>query len=142
MRRAIILVNRPRLFYNKPSAFNSVVWSLSPLYFPIEDYAMIGDCQTAALVSKQGSIDWLCLPNFDSPACFAALVGTAKTDIGRSLPLSRIQSVRRHYRDGTLILETEFETESGSVDADRLHDLREECLNCCASLRAPEGKSI
>jgi GH15 family glucan-1,4-alpha-glucosidase len=76
---------------------------------------MIGDCHTAALVSKQGSIDWLCLPHFDSPACFAALLGTAENGHWSISPAEPIRAIRRHYRDGTLILETEFETESGSV---------------------------
>jgi GH15 family glucan-1,4-alpha-glucosidase len=76
---------------------------------------MIGDCHTAALVSKQGSIDWLCLPHFDSGACFAALLGTAEHGYWSISPAEPVRSIRRRYRDGTLILETEFETESGSV---------------------------
>ncbi len=86
---------------------------------PIEDYALIGDCQTAALVSRDGSIDWLCLPRFDSSACFAALLGTP--DHGRwriapgRLPDAEPVTVTRCYRDDTLILETLFETSSGSV---------------------------
>ncbi len=76
---------------------------------------MIGDCHTAALVSKQGSIDWLCLPNFDSPACFAALVGTPENGHWSISPAELSPSVRRRYREGTLILETEFETETGSA---------------------------
>ncbi len=76
---------------------------------------MIGDCHTAALVSKQGSIDWLCLPDFDSPACFAALVGTDDNGHWSISPAEPIQAIRRGYRDGSLILETVFETESGSV---------------------------
>jgi GH15 family glucan-1,4-alpha-glucosidase len=76
---------------------------------------MIGDCHTAALVSKQGSIDWLCLPDFDSPACFAALVGTPENGHWSIMPAEPIRAIRRGYRDGSLILETEFETESGSV---------------------------
>jgi GH15 family glucan-1,4-alpha-glucosidase len=76
---------------------------------------MIGDCHTAALVSKLGSIDWLCLPHFDSPACFAALIGTDKNGYWSIAPVEPIRSVRRRYREGTLILETEFETESGSA---------------------------
>ena len=76
---------------------------------------MIGDCHTAALVSKQGSIDWLCLPHFDSAACFAALIGTADNGHWSISPSEPIRSIRRRYREGTLILETEFETESGSV---------------------------
>jgi GH15 family glucan-1,4-alpha-glucosidase len=81
----------------------------------IEDYAMIGDCQTAALVGRDGSIDWLCFLRFDAPACFAALLGTR--DHGRWLlaPQGELKSVRRQYREGTLVLETEFETEEGVV---------------------------
>ncbi|MDP8959443.1 MAG: DUF5911 domain-containing protein, partial [Actinomycetota bacterium] len=82
---------------------------------PIEDYGFIGDTETGALVSRQGSIDWLCLPRFDSGACLAALLGDQSH--GRWLlgPASGASSVRRRYRDETLILETEFEDESGSV---------------------------
>jgi GH15 family glucan-1,4-alpha-glucosidase len=76
---------------------------------------MIGDCHTAALVSKQGSIDWLCLPHFDSGACFAALLGTAEHGYWSISPAAPVRNIRRQYRDGTLILETEFETEGGSV---------------------------
>jgi GH15 family glucan-1,4-alpha-glucosidase len=81
----------------------------------IEDYALIGDCKTAALVGRDGSIDWLCWPRFDSAACFAALLGDA--DNGRWLiaPTDAPLGTRRRYRPGTLILETEFETETGSA---------------------------
>lgn len=81
----------------------------------IEDYALIGDCETSALVSRDGSLDWLCVPRFDSSACFAALLGTP--DNGRWLltPIEKIQHIRRAYRDSTLVLETEYETESGVV---------------------------
>lgn len=81
----------------------------------IEDYALIGDCETAALVSSHGSIDWLCFPRFDSAACFAALVGTP--DHGRWLltPSGPITSVRRQYVGDTAILETEFTTPDGVV---------------------------
>jgi len=81
----------------------------------IEDYALIGDCQTAALVGRDGSIDWLCFPRFDSPACFAALLGTPEHGRWQIAPGEPIRSVRRRYRPGTLILETEFETDSGAV---------------------------
>jgi GH15 family glucan-1,4-alpha-glucosidase len=79
----------------------------------VEDYALIGNCQTAALVARDGSVDWLCLPRFDSPACFAALLGTPEH--GRWLlgPAAEPRAVRRRYRDGTLVLETEFETSDG-----------------------------
>src|SRR5688500_7559683 len=81
----------------------------------IEDYALIGDCETAALVSSDGSVDWLCFPRFDSPACFAALVGNP--DHGRWLlaPRGPISSVRRHYLGNTTVLETEFTTPDGIV---------------------------
>jgi GH15 family glucan-1,4-alpha-glucosidase len=81
----------------------------------IEDYALIGDCKTAALVGRDGSIDWLCWPRFDSLACFAALLGTA--DHGRWLiaPAQSPVAVNRQYRPGTLILETEFQTETGDA---------------------------
>ncbi|HYG98230.1 MAG TPA: glycoside hydrolase family 15 protein [Terriglobales bacterium] len=81
----------------------------------IEDYAFVGDCQTAALVSLEGSIDWLCFPRFDSAACFAALLGTP--DNGRWLlsPAGSVRAVRRRYRGDTLVLETEFETDEGTA---------------------------
>ncbi len=82
---------------------------------PIEDYALLGDCETAALVGRDGSIDWLCLPRFDSGACFAALLGTP--DNGRWLiaPRGQVRKAARRYRQDTLILETTFETDEGSV---------------------------
>jgi GH15 family glucan-1,4-alpha-glucosidase len=79
----------------------------------IEDYALIGDCETAALVGRDGSIDWLCLPRFDSPACFAALLGTPDHGRWRLAPAGEVRRVRRAYRGDTLVLETEFETETG-----------------------------
>ncbi|HTU54066.1 MAG TPA: glycoside hydrolase family 15 protein [Acetobacteraceae bacterium] len=81
----------------------------------IEDYALIGDCRSAALVGRNGSIDWLCLPRFDSDACFAALLGNASHGRFRIAPAAAEPRVRRAYRDGTLVLETEFETEGGAV---------------------------
>jgi GH15 family glucan-1,4-alpha-glucosidase len=82
---------------------------------PIEDYALIGDCHTAALVGRDGSIDWLCLPRFDSGACFAALLGGPEHGRWLIAPVAAAPSVRRRYRDGTLILETDFETSEGAV---------------------------
>lgn len=81
----------------------------------IEDYALIGDCETAALVSLDGSIDWLCFPRFDSPACFASLLGGPENGRWRIAPTGKIVSRKRRYRDDTLILETEFETETGAA---------------------------
>ena len=90
---------------------------LPPIRHPlaIEDYALISDCATAALVGNNGSIDWLCLPRFDSPACFAALLG--KPEHGRFLivPRSPAEPARRTYRDGTLVLESVFTTDEGEV---------------------------
>jgi GH15 family glucan-1,4-alpha-glucosidase len=82
---------------------------------PIENYALIGDCHTAALVGSDGSIDWLCFPRFDSPACFAALLGGPEHGRWQLAPTAQIRCVRRRYRDHTLILETEFETAEGSA---------------------------
>ncbi|BCJ39290.1 glucoamylase [Actinocatenispora thailandica] len=81
----------------------------------IEDYALVGDLQTAALVGRNGSVDWLCLPRFDSAACFAALLGDATH--GRWLigPVDPVTRTSRRYRDGTLILETDLETADGAV---------------------------
>src|SRR3954454_3867282 len=81
----------------------------------IEDYALIGDCQTAALVGRDGSIDWLCAPRFDSPACFAALLGTPEHGRWLLAPAWPVRRVRRRYREGTLVLETVFDTDDGSV---------------------------
>jgi GH15 family glucan-1,4-alpha-glucosidase len=81
----------------------------------IEDYALIGDTQTAALVGRDGSIDWLCLPRFDSGACFAALLGHERHGRWILSPICDVRRVHRRYRPGTLILETEFETEDGTV---------------------------
>lgn len=80
---------------------------------PIEEYALIGNLRTAALVDRTGSIDWLCLPRFDSGACFAALLGTNENGRWLLAPQGGVKQVRRKYRDDTLILETEFETETG-----------------------------
>jgi len=81
----------------------------------IEDYALIGDCQTAALVARNGSIDWLCWPRFDSAACFAALLGGAENGHWGIAPAGPVTRTRRCYRRDTLILETEFETEQGAA---------------------------
>jgi GH15 family glucan-1,4-alpha-glucosidase len=82
---------------------------------PIEDYALIGDCHTGALVGRDGSIDWLCLPRFDSGACFAALLGSPENGRWLLAPAAGVTGVQRRYRDGTLILETVFDTEQGSI---------------------------
>lgn len=82
---------------------------------PIENYGMIGDCRTAALVGKNGSVDWLCWPRFDSDACFAALLGGQSNGFWLITPNEAVRAVRRRYRPDTLILETEFETAKGRI---------------------------
>ena len=81
----------------------------------IEDYGLIGDLQTAALVSRHGCIDWLCLPRFDSPACFAALLGTPEHGRWTIQPAGPFRAAGRRYRGDSLVLETELETEAGAV---------------------------
>jgi GH15 family glucan-1,4-alpha-glucosidase len=81
----------------------------------IEDYAFLSDTQTGALVSRDGCVDWLCFPRFDSPACFASLLGENKNGHWRFFPEEEVEETRRRYRDDTLILETEIETKSGAV---------------------------
>ena len=81
----------------------------------IEDYAMVGDLQTAALVGSDGSVDWLCFPRFDSPACFAALLGEDTNGHWRMAPTSGGRCTRRRYRGHTLVLETEWETPTGAI---------------------------
>ncbi|WNW10418.1 glycoside hydrolase family 15 protein [Pseudomonas sp. DTU_2021_1001937_2_SI_NGA_ILE_001] len=79
----------------------------------IEDYALLGNCKTAALVSRDGSLDWLCFPRFDSPACFAALLGDSDNGCWKIAPSAEVLRVERRYQDGTLTLETEFHTPTG-----------------------------
>ena len=82
---------------------------------PIEDYGIIGDLHTAALVGRDGSIDWLCLPRFDSAACFAKLLGDQDNGSWRLAPKGAHSATHRHYRGDTLVLESEFVTDEGSV---------------------------
>src|SRR5262249_51941230 len=82
---------------------------------PIEDYAVIGNFETAALVGRDGSIDWLCVPRFDSAACFAALLGAPEHGRWLLAPAAEVRRSRRRYRDETLVLETELETADGVV---------------------------
>ncbi len=81
----------------------------------IEDYALVGDLHSAALVHRDGSIDWLCLPRFDSPACFAALLGDESAGQWRIAPVGAGRATTRRYREDTLILESEWHTPEGSV---------------------------
>jgi GH15 family glucan-1,4-alpha-glucosidase len=81
----------------------------------LEDYALVGDLQSAALVSKAGAVDWLCVPRFDSPSCFSALLGDRDHGHWRIAPASGAVATTRRYRPGTLVLETDFETDTGAV---------------------------
>ncbi|MGJ3191973.1 glycoside hydrolase family 15 protein [Paenarthrobacter sp. FR1] len=107
----------------------------------IEDYAIIGDLNTAALVGRSGSIDWMCLPRFDSPACFAALLDTS--DAGRWLLVpagtpADGNCTRRQYREDTLILETEWEVDGGSVRVTDFMPVRDDAVDL---VRIVEGLS-
>src|ERR687883_1502064 len=82
---------------------------------PIEAYAIIADTQTSALIGRNGSIDWLCVPRFDSGAIFAALLGTDDNGHWTVAPAGEVTAIRRRYRDETLVLETEFDTPDGSA---------------------------
>src|SRR5262245_12800893 len=106
----------------------------------IEDYALIGDCEAAALVGRNGSIDWLCWPRFDSDACFAALLGTR--DNGRWIISPRDESARvtRRYRDNTLILETRFETADGAATLIDFMPLRDSQSNVIRLVVGERGK--
>jgi len=105
----------------------------------IEDYAMIGDCETAALVSRDGSIDWLCWPRFDSDACFSALLGgpgCGRWKLGPTDPNARIA---RRYRGDTLILETEFTTNDGTVVVTDFMPLRDHKSDLIRIARCTRG---
>ena len=106
----------------------------------IEDYALIGDLQTCALVARDGSIDWMCVPRFDSPACFAALLGTADHGRWKIAPREEIRSVERRYRDDTLILETTFETEGGRVRIIDFMPLRTRAIDLMRIVEGVEGR--
>ena len=106
----------------------------------IEDYALIGDCETAALVSREGSIDWLCWPSFSSPACFAALVGTCDHGFWKIAPAGKVKASRRQYREGTLIVETVFETAEGEVRVTDFMPPRRRHSQLVRTVRGERGK--
>ena len=105
---------------------------------PIEDYALIGDCNTTALVGRNGSIDWLCWPRFDSAACFAALLGTPQHGRWMIAPAEAGGQVTRAYRDGGLVLETVFTVPGGVV---ALVDFMVPELGNSSIIRIVEGRS-
>jgi GH15 family glucan-1,4-alpha-glucosidase len=106
----------------------------------IEDYALIGDCQTAALVSRTGSIDWLCLPRFDSGACFAALLGDPEHGRWLVAPRGEVRRVTRAYRPGTLVLDTTFETDEGVVTLTDVMPIRERVPHLARIVRGVRGR--
>ena len=107
----------------------------------IEDYAMIGDCHSAALVSSSGSIDWLCLPRFDSGACFAALLGGPENGRWQIAPAAEVRAVRRRYRGDTLDPGNRFRDGSRRRDADRFHAHDRACAGCRAPGPRPPRRS-
>lgn len=106
----------------------------------IEDYCLIGDCETAALVSREGSIDWLCWPTFSSGACFAALLGTSDHGFWKIAPAGKIKTIRRQYREHTLIVETTFETSKGEVCVIDFMPPRDEHSSLVRIVRGVRGK--
>ena len=105
----------------------------------IEDYALIGDCHSAALVGRDGSIDWLCWPRFDSPACFAALLGGRDNGRWRLAPAGA-STVSRRYRGDTLVLDTEFETATGAVTVTDFMPIRGDQCNLVRLVTGRRGK--
>ncbi len=106
----------------------------------IEDYALIGDLEACALVGKDGSVDWLCWPRFDSGACFAALLGDAANGRWLIAPAVPVKRTQRNYRDDTLILETEFETPEGSVTVIDFMPPREKHSDLVRIVRGNRGR--
>jgi GH15 family glucan-1,4-alpha-glucosidase len=106
----------------------------------IEQYALIGDTQTAGLVADDGSLDWLCAPRFDSPACFAALLGDDEHGRWLLAPAAGGRAVRRRYRDGTLVLETEFETPDGAVRIIDFMPLRDHTIDVVRIVEGIRGR--
>ena len=106
----------------------------------IEDYALIGDCESAALVGRDGSIDWLCWPRFDSDACFAALLGAKEHGRFRIAPQGETKNVTRRYRPDTLILETRFETPDGAVTLIDFMPIRGRNPDCVRIVQGERGR--
>jgi GH15 family glucan-1,4-alpha-glucosidase len=108
----------------------------------IEDYAVIGNCETMALVGLNGSIDWLCLPRFDSAACFAALLGDDSNGRWQIAPTDPVTKSSRRYRDGSMVLETIFETATGSVVLVDCMTRRDGSCNVLRQVRGLRGQVI
>jgi GH15 family glucan-1,4-alpha-glucosidase len=106
----------------------------------IRDYAVIGDTQTAALVGRNGSIDWLCVPRFDSGAIFAALLGTEEHGRWLIAPASPVRATRRWYRGDTMVLETEFDTDEGTVRLIDFMPIRGEAMDVVRVIEGVRGR--
>jgi GH15 family glucan-1,4-alpha-glucosidase len=106
----------------------------------IEQYALIGDTQTAALVGDDGCLDWLCVPRFDGAACFAALLGDDSNGHWAIGPKSGARATRRHYRDGTLVLETEWDTPEGRVRLIDCMPVRDEHIDVVRIVEGVSGR--
>jgi GH15 family glucan-1,4-alpha-glucosidase len=106
----------------------------------IEDYALIGDCETAALVGRDGSIDWLCMPRFDSDACFASLLGEPRHGRWLLAPRDANARVSRRYRGNTLILETRFETADGVATVVDVKPLRDKTAEIVRLVKGERGR--
>src|SRR5919204_4361669 len=113
---------------------------MSDMSAPIESYGLIGDCQTAALVGRDGSIDWMCWPRFDSAACFAALVGGPEHGRWRIAPAIAPKRVQRRYRRDTLILETEFDCDEGAVTLIDFMPMRDPHSDVVRLVRGTRGR--
>src|SRR5918997_6762464 len=107
---------------------------------PIEDYALIGDTHAAALVGMDGSIDWRCLPRFDSAACFAALLGDADNGRWRIAPSGATRAARRAYADQALVLRTEWEVAGGRVEVVDFMPPRSELPDVVRLVKCIEGQ--
>src|SRR5918998_2023111 len=106
----------------------------------IEDYALIGDTQTAALVALDGPIDWLCLPRFDSPSCFTALLGDESHGRWLLAPVEEVRRTERRYRPGTLVLETDFHTPEGVLQVVDSMPIRDEAPDVVRLARCISGR--
>src|SRR5205823_2395329 len=106
----------------------------------IEDYAFLSDLESAALVGRDGSIDWLTFPRFDSPACFAALLGEREHGRWLIAPEGEVTRTERKYREGTLVLETCFTTADGEVAVIDCMPPRDECLQVVRLVEGRRGR--
>ena len=106
---------------------------------PIEDYGLVGDGQTAALVNRDGSVDWLCWPRFDSDACFAALLGDERHGSWSFSPKAKVTGRSRRYEEDTLVLQTDAEVEGGAYRITDFMPMRDGDLS--SLVRIVEGLS-